>query len=347
MYEDYTIQELSLTFSYDKDRLIHFLAEHDLKFEDNIEMAYGVVDSSDQLVGCGCCARNILKCFAVDETLRGHNILGSLISKLVENRFQTGFYELFVITRPSNRSLFTSCGFYPLAETASVLMLENKKNGLEQYYRRQWKPCGTSSVVSQDSSVGCIIMNCNPFTNGHLALIEYAASHCSTLHIFVVEENRSEFPFEIRIRLVKEGTKHLSNVLVHPSGPYIISSATFPTYFLKSGEDAAMIQSELDITLFASRIAPIFGIRKRFAGDEPLDPITNKYNLAMRHILPKYHIEFSTIERKEQLRPDGQSEVISASRVRSLLHLHGVDDEVLSMVPSCTASYLLHEYKGD
>lgn len=92
-------------------------------------------------------------------------------------------------------------------------------------------------------------MNCNPFTKGHLALITYAARACDLLHIFVVEENRSQFPFADRLRLVREGTDHLANVIVHPSGPYMISNATFPTYFLKEGEDAAKIQSELDITL--------------------------------------------------------------------------------------------------
>ena len=34
---------------------------------------------------------------------------------------------------------------------------------------------------------------------------------------------------------------------------------------------------QLDITLFASRIAPLFHITKRFAGEEPLDPVTRDY----------------------------------------------------------------------
>lgn len=79
---------------------------------------------------------NLLKCFAVDESLRGQNALGSLVSRLVENRFEAGHYDLFVITRPKNKVLFTSCGFYPLAETESVLMLENKKSGLDNYYKK-------------------------------------------------------------------------------------------------------------------------------------------------------------------------------------------------------------------
>ena len=259
----------------------------------------------------------------------------------MENRFAAGHYDLFVITRPKNKVLFTSCGFYPLAETESVLMLENKKNGLDNFYKK------FLAGTEDSDNIGCIVMNCNPFTKGHLALITYAARACDLLHIFVVEENRSQFPFADRLRLVREGTDHLANVIVHPSGPYMISNATFPTYFLKEGEDAAKIQSELDITLFASRIAPLLHIKKRFAGEEPFDPVTRNYNEAMIRILPRYGISFIKIDRITTEGPDGKPEVISASRVRKLLAEQGVTDEVLSLVPECTAKYLKEKFSAE
>ena len=346
MNEELNIHEIHLGFPYDKCMLINFLAKHHLTFEEDIEAAFGVFDSDENLVGCGCCAGNLLKCFAVDESLRGQNALGSLVSRLVDNRFQNGHYDLFVMTRPKNKAMFTSCGFYPLAETESVLMLENKRNGLEKFYKRMIPGGAEHFDHTSTGGVGCIVMNCNPFTKGHQALIEFAASHCDLLHIFVVEENRSAFPFSVRLHLVKEGTAHLPNVRVYPSGPYMISSATFPTYFLKEGEDAAAIQSALDITLFASKIAPIFGITKRFAGEEPLDPVTRKYNEAMMHLLPQYNISFIKIDRIQSDGPDVKPEVISASRVRKILAEHGVTDEVLALVPPCTAEYLKNEFKG-
>lgn len=346
MNDELNIHEISLLFSRDKQMLIDFLLKHQLTYEDDIETAFGVFDTEETLLGCGCCAGNLLKCFAVDESLRGQNALGSLVSRLIENRFENGYYDLFVITRPKNKLMFTSCGFYPVAETESVLMLENKKNGLENFYKRELPQDLPYPDTSIQGGIGSIVMNCNPFTKGHLALIEYAASHCQLLHIFVVEENLSAFPFDVRMRLVKEGTAHLSNVSVHPSGPYMISSATFPTYFLKSGEDAAAIQSALDITLFASRIAPVFGITKRFAGEEPFDPVTRKYNEAMMQILPQYNISFIKIDRIEAAGSDGTPEIISASRVRKLLAEHGVTEEALSLVPPCTAEYLKNDFKG-
>ena len=336
--DELKIHELSLQFPHDKEMLIRFLNRNGLVFEEDIEAAYGIFTPEDELAGCGCCAGNLLKCFAVDESLRGQNALGSLISRLTENRFAAGYYDLFVITRPENRVLFTSCGFYPLAETQSVLMLENKKNGLDSYYKKFEADGARLKSGAMNDGVGCIVMNCNPFTKGHQELITYAASKCSLLHIFVVEENRSMFPFADRFRLVREGTDHIPNVLVHPSGPYMISNATFPTYFLKKGEDAARIQSELDITLFASRIAPLLHITKRFAGEEPFDPVTRSYNEAMVRLLPQYGISFIRIARFTTGCP--QYEIINASRVRKLLMEEGVTETLLSFVSPCTAAYL-------
>lgn len=44
--------------------------------EDDIEAAFGIFDLDETLWGCGCAAGSLLKCFAVDESLRGQNALG-------------------------------------------------------------------------------------------------------------------------------------------------------------------------------------------------------------------------------------------------------------------------------
>jgi len=46
-------------------------------------------------------------------------------------------------------------------------------------------------------------------------------------------------------------TADLPNVQVYPGGHYIISNQTFPTYFLNQDTDAAAVQAELDLALFA------------------------------------------------------------------------------------------------
>ena len=84
-------------------------------------------------------------------------------------------------------------------------------------------------------------MNANPFTLGHQYLVETAAASCDLLHLFIVSEDSSLVPFSVRKKLVMEGTAHLSNICYHESGPYIISSATFPSYFQK--DETAVIES--------------------------------------------------------------------------------------------------------
>ena len=336
MIEDYFVEKISLHYSADRQRLEWFLAAHALRFEDDIETAFGVFDHNDTLLGCGCAAGALLKCFAIENALRGQNALGLLTSALTQDRFSAGYYDLFVITRTHNIPLFSACGFFEVAHTEQIAMLENRPKGPEDFVKTIWR------AEDKGKTVGAIVMNCNPFTLGHRFVIETAASRCDVLHVFVVEEDRSLFQTQTRFELVREGTADLPNVRVHLSGHYMISAATFPTYFLKKNEDAATLQSELDILVFAQRIAPALHITKRFAGSEPFDPVTAKYNDTMRSILPRYGIEFCELPRMEQ-----NGEAVSASRVRAILERKGVCDEALSLVPEVTRRYLTTESRVD
>lgn len=335
MNDTITIRELFVEVEEDAEMLRAFLARHALGYEMDIDTAFGAFDENDTLRGCGCAAKGLLKCFAVDEVLRGQNVLGIIVSRLIQNRFFKGYYDLRVITRAHNEPLFSACGFYPVARTDALVLLENSPNGPRRFALPFLEKGDEQRIV------GTIVMNANPFTLGHRALAEYAAAHCDVLHLFVVEEERSFFSADTRLSLVREGTANLANVRVHSSGPYMISLATFPTYFLKSGENAAALQSALDITLFAEAIAPVLHITRRFAGQEPFDPITACYNNAMRGILPRYDIEFVEIPR---LALGGAP--VSASRVRTLLKEKGVCVEVLQLVPEPTQRYLKEMYKA-
>lgn len=329
MLEDCRISPIPFSEPAARVELHTFLKRHGLQYEEDIEAAFGIFDSRDVLVGCGCAAGSLLKCIAVEPVLRGQNALGLLISALTQNRFQVGIWDLFVITRIANEALFQSCGLFSVVRTDSLVLLENRPDGPEAFAAQFWEPDYQNKVV------GAVVMNCNPFTLGHRGLIEYAASVCDLLHVFVVEEDRSAFPASLRFRMVSEGTADLSNVRVHLSGPYMISAATFPTYFLKENEDAATLQGELDVTLFAERIAPVLHITRRFAGEEPNDPITARYNGRMRAILPSFGIEFTEISR---LRQKGQ--VISASHVRALLQSANGLAQAAPLLPPSTQACL-------
>ncbi len=182
--------------------------------------------------------------------------------------------------------------------------------------------------------VGAIVMNCNPFTFGHRALVEYAAAQVVKLYVFVVEEDKSIFPFADRIELVKQGVKDLANVEVLPSGKFIISQRTFSGYFSKEELQDAVVDSSEDVEIFGREIAPTLGITVRFAGEEPTDNVTRQYNETMREILPRYGVEFREIPRKEI-----GGEPISASSVREALK-RGDFDRIKELVPPATLKYL-------
>lgn len=187
--------------------------------------------------------------------------------------------------------------------------------------------------------IGAIVMNCNPFTNGHRYLIEQALKTVDFLIIFVVEEDKSVFPFEVRMACVKEGVADLKNVMVVPSGDLILSQRTFPEYFVKIADEDIVKNVEYDITLFAEQIAPELGITHRFVGEEPTDGVTREYNEAMKRILPAHGIELIEIPRKEI-----EGRVISATTVRKCLETG--DLESLDMlIPETTKRILYWENK--
>lgn len=193
----------------------------------------------------------------------------------------------------------------------------------------------THSTYNTHSKSGAIVMNCNPFTLGHRYLIEQASNKVDKLYIFVVEEDKSIFPFKDRFDLVKKGTDDLKNVTVLPSGKYMISMLTLPGYFTKDSKTFDTLDASKDLNLFAQYIAPTLGITVRFAGTEPIDKFTCAYNESMKRELPKFGIEFCEIERKTI-----DNNFISASKVRQLLKEQKFD-ELKKYVPKITYDYLL------
>lgn len=184
--------------------------------------------------------------------------------------------------------------------------------------------------------IGAIVMNCNPFTLGHRYLIETAKGQVDRLYVFVVEEDKSVFPFKDRIELVRMGTKDLENVIVLPSGRFMISSLTFPEYFKKETEKNVVIDSSLDLQLFGEEVAKKYNISIRFAGEEPNDAVTRQYNRNMEEILPKYGIEFREIRRITT-----EGEVISATTVRECLK-NGDYKRLRKLVPESTYNWLMN-----
>jgi [citrate (pro-3S)-lyase] ligase len=185
-----------------------------------------------------------------------------------------------------------------------------------------------------DGKKGAVVMNCNPFTLGHRYLIETAAAEVDRLYVFVVSEDRSEFLFEDRMKMVRLGAGHVKNAIVIPSGKLIISTDTFPGYFDSRDNPSMNVDTTTDLRIFAEHIAPALDISVRFVGHEPYSPVTRQYNRDMKEYLPQHGIEVREIQRMKS----GET-FISASEVRRLLR-DGRWDDIARLVPESTLKCL-------
>jgi len=306
-----------------------FLSHHDLILDEHIDELY-VIKENDKIIGSGAIHGCVLKCIAVDSNYQGTSIINRLMGYLINRAYELGQINLFIYTKPSSRESFEYFGFKKIAETENVVLLENKINGMNDYQAILKRKHKTGRI-------GSVVVNCNPFTNGHLHLIETASKACDHVHVFVVWEDESTFPNHIRYELIQKGIKHLKNIILHQGEDYIISQATFPSYFLRNDLDIVIEQTTLDINLFAMKIVPCLDIEARFIGKEPFNETTRTYNEVMKQELPKYGVEVVEIERMENL-----EEAISASRVRRLISI-GDYDSLKVLVPKSTYDFLLSE----
>lgn len=277
----------------------------------------------EQLIATGSRKGNLLKCIAVHPEHRGEDLTAVVISQLRADAFSAGYKHLFLYTKPENRHLFESIFFYPIARTDTVLLMEDKRGGIRNFL-------DTLPQAVPGRKIGAAVMNCNPFTLGHRYLVETAAKECDHVFIFVLSEDQSRFSADERMEMVRLGTADLPNVTVLPTGPYLISSATFPTYFLKDKDSAAQVHCKLDIEIFEKYFVPRFGITHRYVGTEPFSPMTAQYNDALKENL--HNVTFVEIPRLET----GNTPV-SASAVRAALDRN---EDIRALVPETTYRYL-------
>ena len=212
--------------------------------------------------------------------------------------------------------------------------MENKKTGFSDYLNELKK----TKKGDENNKIAAIVMNANPFTLGHQYLIEKASKENDILHLFIVSEDKSIVPFNIRKKLIMEGTKHLNNIIYHDSGPYIISSSTFPSYFQKDEKDVIESHANLDIEIFV-KIAKVLNINVRYVGEEPTSLVTGIYNQLMIKKLPENGIKCIVVPRKMNI--DGNN-IISASGVREAIKKDKMD-EIKNMVPECTYKFFSSE----
>lgn len=311
------------------------LAREGLKRDGGLDYSCGVFEG-DLLIAVGSCAGNTLRCLAVAEEYQGGGLLNQVVQHLIQVQYHRGNYHIFLYTKPRNAPLFQDLGFAEVARAdGATVFMENRKTGFSDYLSRLREESGV--LPDRPGPVGALVMNANPFTLGHQYLAQTAAAGCGLLHLFVVSEDASLFSTRVRTELVRAGTAHLNNVVLHQTGSYLISQATFPAYFLPDGDAAAQAQARLDSAVF-SRIAEALGIGVRFLGEEPFSPVTRIYNQLLSQTLPGSGIQCRILPRKAT----PQGEIISASAVRRAL-ARGDWGTVEAMTPPTTLAFLRSE----
>lgn len=297
-----------------------------LRDEGDSEWTVVLPGEDDTILACGSLSGKILKQLAVRPEASGSGACAAVVTALLQEALRRGVAHPFLYTKPENARMFRSLGFYPIAQTAEMCMMERRKDGLARCL----------AAIPAAPEAAAVVCNCNPFTLGHLHLIETAAAENPAVYVFVLsEENGGMFSAADRLALVRAGTAHLRNVTVLSGGDYLISRGSFPAYFLKGDPEKA--RCDLDLTLFGQKIAPALHIRRRYVGSEPFSPLTERYNERMKQLLPPLGVEVHELPRYQN---------ISASRVRECIR-NGCIDQTRTMVPEATYAFLKNHFGAD
>ncbi|MFV0555931.1 MAG: [citrate (pro-3S)-lyase] ligase [Lactovum sp.] len=331
----YTISKI-----YDGDKKTQDLADkllssEKLKRDKNLDYRCVMLDDNLNVIATGSCFGNTLRCIAVSSKYQGQGLLNEIITHLIQVQFSRHNSHIFLYTKYCNANFFKDLGFYEIIKIENHLVfMENKKTGFSNYL--EGLKTGLNLSFENKKKRAAIVINANPFTLGHLYLIEKACSENDWVHIFIVSEDTSLVPFNIRKQLLIEATKHLTNISYHDSGPYIISNSTFPSYFQKDEESVIKGHTLLDISIF-KKIANVLNITTRYVGEEPTSFVTNLYNDSMKKLLPENNIECIVVPRKEI-----NNSIISASTVRQAIK-EGDFKRLKTLVPQTTYDFFASE----
>ena len=326
-----TITEILPSDRQSNQQVDALLRQEGIRRDENLDYTCGIFDDDWDLVATGSCFHNTIRCLAVSRDHQGEGLLNQVLSHLVDIQMARGNSHLFLYTKPGSAKFMTDLGFHEITRVpGSLVFMENRRGGFTRY-------CDAlGSKRPSDQRIAGIVMNANPFTLGHLHLVERAARENDTVHLFILSEESGPIPFSVRKMLVEQGVSHLNNVICHSSGPYLISSATFPSYFLKDSDTAIRTQAELDLLVFG-KIAEVLGIQRRYVGQEHSSHVTALYNEVMLQKLPGMGIDCIEIPRLAQ----GET-IISASTVRQAIH-DGRLEDIKPCVPDSTSKYFRSE----
>jgi len=302
----------------EKEKVKEFLLKFDLNYENSVDLTL-YIEENDEIIGTVSKENYIIKCLAVDKNHQGENLASTLVSEIISRMLYEGktYYQVF--TKKMYLNTFLNLGFSEIISTENTCVLESSSFTIDDYLKREIK-----KINFYTDDVASLVVNCNPITKGHLYLIEKACQEHDHVIVFVLEEDKSYFTFQERFSLVYLATKHLSNITILPSSHYIISSLTFPSYFMKDNTMKNEEFARIDVGIFKKYFMKYFNIKYRYVGTET-DEVMQIYNKVLKEELKDNLLEFERYN------------AISASKVRALIN-EGKVEEASLYVPDAIQS---------
>lgn len=192
----------------------------------------------------------------------------------------------------------------------------------------------SNRIEDANAIKGCVVMNANPCTKGHIHLITEALKEVDYLYVFLVQENMVDgYSYLDRKTMLKQNLKDVPNIILLPGGNVFTSFVGFPEYFNRNSSYS--INPILNHRIFCEKIAKVLDIKVRFFGEEDNDTVTLKLNETALQFFPKFGIKVKIIPRLKY-----EKTPVSAKDVRKYIKSNQYD-RLIPLVTKSTLDYLI------
>lgn len=196
--------------------------------------------------------------------------------------------------------------FYKIQELHSTSIfnswktLDSTQTKIEKY-TEYLKSLTDSKIHKSSQKRGLIMMTCNPFTKGHLHILESLLSKVDILYVHV-GDGEFYFPFDVRFNMVKEATSKNENIIIlEPSEKLLSSKTIFYNYLYKEElNNLNDVRELIDFEKYAQFMYQLLiknlDITHLCWGQEDSDKITDCYNNDMLNYI-KDKINYIILDR--------------------------------------------------
>ena len=178
---NYNIAKIYPNDRFANAQIEKLLQDEGIRRDPNLDYTCGMYDEDMNIIATGSLFGNTLRCMAVSHLHQGEGLMNEIVTHLIEIQFERGNTHLFLYTKCDTAKFFGDLGFSEIARVSDQLVfMENRRTGFSDYLKKLQNSC-TKNTPSSDNNIeysqntqniAALVMNANPFTNGHLYLVE-------------------------------------------------------------------------------------------------------------------------------------------------------------------------------